>query len=153
MEFTISLLSAQRTEPAAVLMGVFMIAGGLICFVIANNKGEIASKNESKPKPLRWGIVSIIFVVVGIFTLMLAPKKHSENITNNNENQTESTSTKRDCSRCNGSGVIRTYGAYGCKDLSHFHPGMDCTKEDHGSECITSGSKTCPCCNGKKYFN
>ncbi len=49
------------------------------------------------------------------------------------------------CDKCEGSGVIPTYG-YCTDPASHFHG--DCKKETHGESCASSGSKQCTCCGG-----
>lgn len=89
------------------------------------------------------------FIIVILFILIA--------IASGNENKEKSNSTKdnkisevdNSCTKCGGSKTISTYGC----DPSHFELG-DCLG-GHKSEynCMPTGKKTCPCCNGSGKSN
>lgn len=87
-------------------------------------------------------------LIVGAFLVLAFGSDESKSSSSSSSNSSSPTKTEeKKCERCGGRGRIATYGAYGCSDMSHF-ASYDCGTDSHTSSCTSSGSKTCPCCNG-----
>jgi hypothetical protein len=84
--------------------------------------------------------------ITGLFLFMAFGSDESKSSETKSTNIEEKKQEQK-CNRCGGSGYIATYGAYGCKHMSHF-ASSPCGSDSHTSDCISSGSKTCPCCHG-----
>jgi hypothetical protein len=86
-------------------------------------------------------------LITGVFLFLAFGSDESKKSGNSSSESKTEQKASDVCPRCDGRGHIATYGAYGCKNSSHFASGS-CGTDSHTGECTSSGSKTCPCCNG-----
>lgn len=120
---------------------------------MANQK--VMSQKEKQTRIILASIIGVVFIGLFVFSKYgdtpnnREEKRIEQEISNKNtESSTEQNTVDEDvCSKCGGTGYVPTYSIEGCRHPAHFSVG-DCTSDHHSAECISSGSKTCPCCNG-----
>lgn len=92
-------------------------------------------------------------MIVASMVILAIGSDESDNSSSSGSNSSTSSGSSNNkqqdnkCPRCNGSGSVSTYSAATCT-MSHFESGDCYGGHKSGYDCIPTGSKTCPCCNG-----